>query len=556
MKQFKVLSILVVAMGLMGISWAVFKPKPEPPSDLFEISKNLEIFYDVYGKVEGLYVDEPSPGQLMKTGIDAMLNSLDPYTVYIPESKIEDFRFMTTGAYGGIGALIRKRGEYAMISEPYKGFPAEKAGLRAGDIIMSIDGKSIKGKTQSEISQILKGQPDTKLEVSIMRNGLTDGTPMDVTITRMKVQVPDVPYYGMVDDKTGYASLNSFTRTASKSVIEAYKALEEQGMKQFVLDLRGNGGGLLVEAVNIVNMFVPKNQEIVRMKGRLENANKVYKTRGPALNENIPVVILVDDGSASASEIVSGSLQDLDRAVIVGKRTFGKGLVQQTHDLKYNGKIKITIAKYYTPSGRCIQKLDYSHKQDNKALEVPDSLLTKFKTKSGREVMDGRGIDPDIVVTPPSISELTAVMAQENVIFDFATQYRNSHDSLRNGALYSMSNEEFEAFKAFALKQEFDYSNQSLDKLQELKKVVEDEKYMSEVEAQFEAMEKELTPNKSEDMDRYADELKTILSNEIVSRYYYQEGRIQNALQEDKFLKEAINVLNDRSKYNGLLNLP
>lgn len=556
MKNFKVLSILVVAMGLMGISWAVFKPKPSPPSDLFEISKNLEIFYDVYGKVEGLYVDEPSPGQLMKTGIDAMLNSLDPYTVYIPESKIEDFRFMTTGAYGGIGALIRKRGEYAMISEPYKGFPAEKAGLRAGDIIMAIDGKSIKGKSQSEISQILKGQPDTKLEVSIMRNGLEDGVAMDVTITRMKVQVPDVPYFGMVDDKTGYVSLNSFTRTASKSVIEAYKALEAEGMEQFVLDLRGNGGGLLIEAVNIVNMFVPKNEEVVRMKGRLENANKVYKTRSSALNENIPVVVLVDDGSASASEIVSGSLQDLDRAVIVGKRTFGKGLVQQTHDLKYNGKIKITIAKYYTPSGRCIQKLDYSHKQDNKAVEVPDSLLTKFKTKSGREVMDGRGIDPDIVVTPPTISELTAVMAEENVIFDYATQYRNSHDSLRNGAKFKMSKEEFNQFKSFALKQKFDYSNRSLDELYELKKVVEDEKYLKEVEAQFEAMEKELKPNKSEDLDRYADELKTILSNEIVSRYYYQEGRIQNALQEDKFLMEAINILNDRSKYNGLLNLP
>ncbi len=541
---------VIMLLGVLGISWAGSRVTPviNPNNSLFEMKKNLDIFYDVYGKIEGLYVDEPKPGELMKTGIDAMLKSLDPYTVYIPESKMEDFRFMTTGAYGGIGALIRKHDGKTIIAEPYKDFPADAAGLRAGDVILAIDGESIEGKDQSAISEILKGQPETQLTIKIERPGNSD--PMEVVVTRQKVQVPDVPYYGMVDDKTGYVKLNSFTATAHQSVQQAYDELAGKGMEQFVLDLRGNGGGLLIEAVKIVNMFVEKGQEVVTMKGRLQKSNRNYETRSAPTDLNIPVTVLVDENSASASEIVSGALQDLDRAVVVGKRTFGKGLVQQTHDLKYNGKIKITIAKYYTPSGRCIQKIDYSDKDRG---EVPDSLLAVFKTKNGREVKDGRGLDPDVKVEPRTVSGITEALIIEQVIFDYATKYRNEHESIAPAGEYRFTDKDFEDFKTFALSRDYKYSNNSIEQLEVLKKVAKEEKYLDEISDQLASLEKTLKPNKSSDLEKNKEELIQVIENEIVSRYYFQSGRIENALIHDNFLKEAIKVLNSRSDYDRIL---
>lgn len=538
---------LVLFSGLAGISWMSLKPAPAN-DNLFEMKKNLDIFYDVYGKVEGFYVDEIEPGSLMKTGIDAMLNSLDPYTVYIPESSIEDYRFMATGAYGGIGALIGRRNGKTIISEPQEGYPAQKAGLRAGDIILEIDGKAIDEMNQEQVSEVLKGQPDTPVKLKVQRPG--DDAPFSVELKREKVQIPDVPYHGMLDNKTGYVRLSSFTQTASSSVISAYKDLEAQGMEQFILDLRGNGGGLLIEAVKIVNMFIDKGEEVVSVRGRLKDVNKVYTTFDKPINKDIPVVVLVNDNSASASEIVSGALQDLDRAVIVGEQSFGKGLVQQVRDLKYNGKIKITIAKYYTPSGRCIQKIDYS---DSDKKEVADSLLTTFETKNGRKVIDGRGVEPDMPVERPEASAISQALVANSIIFDFATDYRNTHNDSIDARTFDISDELYKSFLDYANGRDFEYTNESLEELKKLRVAAEKDKYLKDVEEQLNSLEKTLTPNKAEAMQRFQDEISMILENEIVARYSFQKGRIINSLSEDKFISEAIKLLNERSEYNRIL---
>lgn len=378
----KVVALLIAAAGLFTISAA---------DNYFEITKNLEIFTELYKELNIYYVDETKPGELMKTGIDAMLKSLDPYTNYIPESDIEDYRFMTTGQYGGIGALIKKKGDYVVISEPYEGFPAFKAGLIAGDRIIKIDDKDAKGMETQEVSGLLKGQSGTKVKVTIEREAEPEQFVVD--LERQKIKIPDVPFYGFVDaDSTvGYIKLTSFTATASSGVRSAMKDLKARGMNKMVLDLRGNGGGLLHEAVNIVNLFVPRNQVVVETKGKIKEWDKTYRTLSEPMEREMPLVILVDGGSASASEIVSGALQDLDRAVVVGTRTFGKGLVQQTRDLFYNSKLKLTVAKYYIPSGRCIQRLDYGDRDDSgKAKAVADSLRKEFQTVGGRPVLDGK----------------------------------------------------------------------------------------------------------------------------------------------------------------------
>ncbi len=538
---------LILFSGLAGISWMSLKPAPVN-DNLFEMKKNLDIFYDVYGKVEGYYVDEIEPGSLMKTGIDAMLNSLDPYTVYIPESSIEDYRFMATGAYGGIGALIGRRNGKTIISEPQEGYPAQKAGLRAGDIILEIDGKSIDEMNQEQVSEVLKGQPDTPVKLKVQRPG--DDAPFSVELKREKVQIPDVPYHGMLDKKTGYVRLSSFTQTASSSVISAYKDLEAQGMEQFILDLRGNGGGLLIEAVKIVNMFIDKGEEVVSVRGRLKDVNKSYTTFDKPINKDIPVAVLINDNSASASEIVSGALQDLDRAVIVGEQSFGKGLVQQVRDLKYNGKIKITIAKYYTPSGRCIQKIDYS---DSDKKEVADSLLTTFETKNGRKVIDGRGVEPDLPVERPEASAISQALVANSIIFDFATDYRNTHNDSIDARTFDISDELYKSFVDYANGRDFEYTNESLEELKKLRVAADKDKYLKDVEEQLNSLEKTLTPNKAEAMQRFQDEISMILENEIVARYSFQKGRIINSLSEDKFISEAINLLNERSEYNRIL---
>ena len=517
----------------------------------FEITKNIRIMASVYDNINTFYVDEPEPGNLMKKGIDAMLRSLDPYTVYIPESDIEDYRFMTTGQYGGIGAMIKTQDSYIVISEAYEDCPTDKAGIIAGDILLEIDGKSVIGKTINEMSAILKGGAGTILNVKYQRDGITSET----AITREVIKIPSVPYYGMVDDEIGYVKLNSFTSTASSDVFKAMKYLKDSsGMKKLVFDLRGNGGGLLHESVNIVNFFIGKGKKVVATKGRLTELNRDYKTLNTPFDEEMPVVVLVDGYSASASEIVSGSLQDFDRAVIIGMTTYGKGLVQQTKDLNFGSKIKLTIAKYYTPSGRCIQKLDYANRDDRGAVsEVADSLIKTFTTKNGREVKDGRGVEPEIKIEPGVYSKLTSVLVLKNYIFNFATDYKRAHSEIAVASKFSLSETDYNNFIAYLGDKEIQYTTDSEEILEELKEVAKEEKYYGSSEIEFNALLAKLKPSLNEDMVRYKDEIIDLLENEIVSRYYYQNGRVEASLKNDPYMKEAKEVLHNQGRYKSIL---
>ena len=551
MKQKLVMWSLVLTVGIG--STLFFSFSPVKGSDLFEITKNLSIFSSVYKEIDMFYVEEVEPGKLMKTGLDAMLKSLDPYTNYIPESKIEDYRLMTTGEYGGIGSLIRKSGEYAIITEPYEGYPAQKSGLRAGDKILRIDGKDMKGKSTQEVSSLLKGQSGTKLEIVVDR----DGTESAFELIRENVKLPEVAYYGIIDENesVGYVKLNSFTNTASQRVGEALTDLEGKGMKKLVLDLRGNGGGLLNEAVNIVNFFIPKGSLVVETKGRVEEVNRTYKTQNQPWNLEIPVVVLIDDYSASASEIVAGSLQDLDRGVVIGRNSYGKGLVQQTKNLEFNAKVKLTIAKYYTPSGRCIQRLDYSDVDDDgSGTAVADSLIETFKTKNGREVKDGRGIDPDVQVDPGVYSRLTETLVRKNLIFNYATEYRKTNDSIMPAKEFEISDQVYDEFIGFLKDKNYEYKNESEEYLEALTEIVKDEKYYDAAKDEIEALKTKLSADKTTDLQRFKDEVVEILENEIVSRYYYQNGRIEVAVKRDPYIINSIEVLNDTARYNGILD--
>lgn len=520
----------------------------------FELSKNLDIFSTLLKELNTYYVDDTKPGELMKTGIDAMLYSLDPYTNYIPESQIEDYRFMTTGQYGGIGSLIHKDSNYIVISEPYEGFPAFKAGLKAGDILLKVDENEVEGKNSSQISTLLKGQAGTKLKVTIQRPNV-DG-PMVKEIERENIKIDDVPYFKLLDAETGYIKLTGFTQTASSEFIAALKELKEKGMKQLVFDLRGNGGGLLIEAVNIVNAFIPKGKLVVETKGKLKKWDASYGTRNEPVDTKIPVVILVDGGSASASEIVAGTLQDYDRAVILGQQTFGKGLVQQTRPLSYNAQLKVTVAKYYIPSGRCIQRIDYATKDaKGKAQTVPDSLIGSFKTVvNKRPVKDGKGIDPDIITSEENIGMITATLLRKFHIFNYATTYYLEHKSIAPAKEFKLTDSEYLNFIAYLNNKKYDYSTQSELLLEELKKTAKEEKYFTDAEKEYVALLEKLSPNNKTDLVKFKAEIKLILENEIISRYYYQDGRIEQSLNTDPDVNEALKLLKNKTKYNEILS--
>jgi carboxyl-terminal processing protease len=538
--------ILILAFLLLNISFT------KAQSNSFETLKSLEIMDQIYEHLELYFVDETKNGQLAKTGIDAMLKELDPYTVYYHESNIEDYRLMTTGQYGGIGALIRQIGDFSYISEPYEGKPAQKAGLKAGDKILSVDGKTMEKKTTEEVSDALKGPKGTSFELVIERAG--EGK-KNFQITRDEIKLPDVPYFGMLRENVGYIKLNSFTPTAASDVKSAIEKLQAQGMKELVLDLRGNGGGLLIEAVKIVNFFVPKNQLVVTTKGRVQEENRTYKTLEEPFAPNMPLVVLIDGGSASASEIVAGSLQDLDRAVIMGETSFGKGLVQRTYDLKYGSKIKITIAKYYTPSGRCVQRLEYYDKENGqKPKEVADSLLKTFYTKNGRPVIDGRGIEPDLEVELPDLSRLSAMLLVKHHIFNFATQYTQQNPEIQAPTLFKLSSQDYADFKKFVLAQEnFDYTTASEEALKKMKTTAEKEGYYQDIAADYEQMLIKVTPSKERDLDKFEQEIRELLEEEIMTRYYYQEGRAKHSLQTDPVVLKGIEILQAPSQYNTIL---
>ena len=519
-------------------------------SNGFEVIRSLELMDQIYEHLEKYYVDDIQTGSISKTAIDAMLKKLDPYTVYYHESNIEDYQLMTTGQYGGIGALIRKKGDFVYVSEPYENKPAESSGLRAGDKILSIDGKSMEKTSSEEVSSALKGPKGTELKIEVERD---NGNNETFTVIRDEIKLPDVPYSGKLDEKTGYIKLNSFTRSASSEVKKSLLKLKDEGIERLVLDLRGNGGGLLIEAVRIVNLFIPKDQIVVTTKGRVLEENRTYKTQEEPVDIDIPIVVLVNEGSASASEIVSGSLQDLDRAVIVGTRSFGKGLVQRTYDLDYGSKVKLTIAKYYTPSGRCVQRLEYyDHVGDNPE-EVPDSLITIFKTKNGRDVIDGRGVEPDLEVEQRELSRLTITLLRNNFIFDYATDYYYSHPTITKAEEFELSELEYNHFKTYILDKEFSYSTASEEMLKKMKKTAEDEGFYEDVKEEYESLMSKVTPSKNRDLEKFKPQVISLIENEIVSRYYYQNGRAIQSFKDDPFIEESMRILQDNSSFNTIL---
>jgi carboxyl-terminal processing protease len=536
---------LIVGVGLT-VSFAF-------TTNYFDVSKQLDIFNTLFKELNMYYVDETDPGKLMNKAIDAMLESLDPYTTYIPEEDIEDYRFQQTGQYGGVGAIIRRDGDYVIIAEPYHGFPADKAGLIAGDKIKEIDGKSVKGKNTSDISSVLKGEPGTEVELKIER--AISGKEIVTKIKREEIQVKSVPYAGVLEGEIGYIRLRSFTETASKDVKDALKKLKaESQLKGLVLDLRGNPGGLLREAVNICNIFIPKGQEVVSTKGKIKEWDRIYKTSNAPIDIEIPLTILISRSSASASEIVAGTLQDLDRAVIVGERSFGKGLVQQPRKLTYGSQLKVTIAKYYTPSGRCIQAIDYSNRNDDGSVgKMADSLRTKFSTTNGRAVYDGGGVDPDTDTEALKYGQIVGSLIRKNLVFDFATKYKYEHPSIASPETFKVDEKLYEEFVSFLSDKDYEYETETEKSLNKWKKNAEDENYFDGVASIYEQLKTELEAHKEDDIHKYQDQIDDLIKDEIVSRYYYQEGRLRTNLVEDLDVKKAISVLSDADAYAKIL---
>jgi len=544
----EVVLLIIVLLGIGKIA-----PAQAPNEQGFEIVKNLDIFSNVIKELNTNYVDDIKPGELSKTAIDAMLESLDPYTNYITESEIEDYKFITTGEYGGIGALIHQNGDFVVISEPYEGAPAQKNDLRAGDIILEINGQSAKGKTYSDVSAILKGQAGTAITLKIQRPG--ENAPIEKTINREIIKIDNIPYSGMLDHDIGYIKLTSFTQKAAAEVKQAFLKLREKSdLKGLVIDLRGNGGGLLNEAVDIVNIFVDRGQDVVTTKGKLPDKNHTYKTTNSPVDVTIPVVVLVDGQSASASEILSGAMQDLDRGVIVGRRTFGKGLVQNVVPLSFNAQMKVTVAKYYIPSGRCIQAIDYSHKNKEGVFgKIPDSLIAAFKTKDGRTVYEGRGINPDIHSDKVDYSNIAMALYTKYLIFDFATQFRRDHPVIPPADKFEITDSIFNAFVAFIADKKYDYKTKSEQALEDLRKNSEKENYFNAIKSEYDALKKQMENDKKSDLTKFKSQINDLIKQEIVSRYYYQKGKIIASLNTDKDITEAINTLTDQNLYKSVL---
>lgn len=540
-KRFKkyVLAFSAICIITLGLSFI---------NNDFDVAKNIDIFSSVLKELNLNYVDPINTNDLVKKAIDAMLESLDPYTVFYPESDIEEYRLMTTGQYGGIGAVIQEQDGYVVITEPYQGFPAQKSGLSPGDKIIEINDKSAKGKTTEEVSSILKGQPGTTVKLKYIPYGETK--PVIKEIVREEIQLPNIAYSGKVDEKIGYVRLQQFTENAAKEVKEEFLKLKEQNIEGFILDLRGNGGGLLQEAVLIMNIFVDKDNLIVYTKGKTADRSNQYKTTFPAVDTKIPIVVLVDEGSASASEIVAGAFQDLDRGLVIGERTFGKGLVQNVVPLPYNNRLKITVAKYYIPSGRCIQAIDYSQKDRYKA---SDSTFDAFKTKNGRLVYDKGGIEPDVLVTNPSYSKIASSLYNKNIIFDFANYFFKNNKTIESPSEFTISDMIYNQFMNFIKDKDFDYETETETVLKNLKSISTKEKYYTAIENEIKNLELKLKHNKEEDLNKYKSEIIELLQSEIVSRYYYRKGQIQVMLKTDIEVAKAVEVLKNKAQYDNLL---
>lgn len=540
-------SLMVVVVALIGS--VAFRG---PGDNYFAIAKNLDIFATLFKEVNTYYVDEVNPNTLIKAGIDAMLRSLDPYTNYIPEDAIEDYRFVTTGQYGGIGAIIGKRNGKNMVLMPYKGFPADKGGLKIGDEILSVDGINVEDKGIEDISKLLKGQANTDLTVKVKRFGQKDE--IDVNIKRERITVDNVPYYGMVTEDIGYIKLSNFTTGAGREVENAVKKLKSEGAQKLVFDLRGNPGGLLNESVNVSNVFIPKGSDVVSTKGKVKDWNKTYKAINSPIDTEIPVAVLTSSRSASAAEIVSGVIQDYDRGVLVGERTFGKGLVQATRPLTYNSQLKVTTAKYYTPSGRCIQAIDYSHRNDDGSVgKIADSLKTAFQTENGRVVYDGGGINPDIEVRQSKLAPISVSLYAKNLLFDYATEYYYSEPEMSDAKEFTLSDDEYAEFVAWLEGKDYDYTTEVEQTIDDLIESAKDEKYYQDIEGQIASLRKKVQHNKDQDLQKFKAEIKELLEEEIASRYYLREGKIEASFDDDDVLQAAVEVLENKEKYDAIL---
>ncbi|MDM8208722.1 S41 family peptidase [Bacteroides gallinaceum] len=548
---------------LLGFGLASFQGKEDDRN--FQIAKNLDLFNAIFKELDMFYVDTIKPEEMIQNGVEGMLALTDPYTEYYPEEEVSSLKEMTTGKYGGIGAAIRyyEAKDRIAVVEPTEGMPAAEAGVKAGDIILSVGGKEmVRGNMKpqefsSKVSEALRGEPGTSFILKVLRPLKNDSTVLEFQITRKNIRTNPIPYYGMVRDSIGYLSLSSFTENSAKDFKKAFIELKQKGAKSLIIDLRDNGGGSLAEAVDIVNLFAPKGKEIVITKGKLKQGQGSFKTQSEPVDTQIPIAVLVNGATASASEIVSGSMQDLDRAVIIGTRTFGKGLVQTIRPLPYNGTLKVTTSKYYIPSGRCIQAIDYAKKNaDGSVARIPDSLTHVFHTAAGREVRDGGGIRPDIEVKGDRIPNIVFYLMNDDLIFDYATQYCWDHPALASVDAFKLTDQDYEDFKKLVKSRKFTYDRQSEKVLKNLKEVAEFEGYMDEAAEEFKALEKKLNHNLDRDLDVFAKPIKEYISQEIVTRYFYQRGAVMERLKDDDDLNKAIEVLTDAKQYDQILSAP
>lgn len=528
----------------------------------FEAAKNLDIFNALYKELDLYYVDTLDAQKLVRAAIDGMLDELDPYTEFYSAKTREDLKQMATGKYAGIGAIIQynKKTDRCVIGDPFEGMPAAEAGLRPGDVILSIDGKDTgvrgdrdAGDYSQSVSDALRGEPGSSFEIRVQRPGTAE--PLTLTLVRRTIAVPAITYYGMVDATTGYILLSEYTENCARNVRRAVVDLKQQGMTRLILDLRNNGGGLMDEAVKLVNLFLPKGKEVLHTRGKIEQMNQTYKTTDDPLDLEMPLVVLVNGSTASAAEITSGALQDYDRAVIMGNRTYGKGLVQQPRELPYGTQMKLTTSKYFIPSGRCVQAYDFKNRnEDGSPKHLPDSLCHEFRTVAGRVVRDGGGITPDVAVPADTLSGIASYLLYSDALFDYCNNYRNSHDTLATPERFRLTDEEYGRFKAFVEQSDFTYDRETKSLLARLKKAARLEGTADSAQAEFQALEAKLSPNLSADLDRHKNEITRIVSTELIRRYYYAAGVAQYYMQDDKVVARAVELLNQPDEMRRLLS--